>query len=228
MIKVIDEYDRRNLSEGRDKGMGFAFCHKPENDIAKTVHAISACKDYLNDIVFTEHTKKTMSAYGLTTTVGNIFKGTDKAYIAIKILARQNGDRYSTQDDDEKNLSDNYQNIYKFLNFFEDKLGIERSLIAPTQDPDTFLIEFSQAWSSYTYSISLFSLLTRLGQFYKGGDELKFVESYNSFQEDVYLAKQVYPKIVKLLDMGGLVKQDLSVMEPNTKTHNFGIAAMQI
>lgn len=223
MLKVIDNYKRKALNEGRNYQMGFAFCSPPKKEVVETVQALTACKDYLNDIVFTESTKTKMSAYGLKTSFKGIFEGTDKAYLAISILPHQNGGDYGSMERDTERLRNNYKTLNEFMNYFCEKLNTAPCSIEATENANVFLVTFDKSWAKYTYAISLFGLLLRVGQFYTKGDPLTFVKEFSLFAPDVYLVKAVLPKIEKLISNGGLIEQDLSVLEPGEDVHNLGI-----
>lgn len=214
--------------EGRTYQMGFAFCSPPKKTVAYTVQALTACKDYLNDIVFTESTKQKMSAYGLSTTFKGIFEGTNKAYLAISILPYRNGADYGSLNKDRQRLKDNYKTLEGFMNYFCNALNTDPCTIEASKTEDVFLVTFDQNWAKYTYSISLFTLLLRIGQFYTEGDPMEFIKKFSAFPPDVYLIKGVIPKIEKLLFKGGLIKQNLSKLNPGHDVHNLGILGFNL
>jgi hypothetical protein len=130
--------------------------------------------------------------------------------------------------EDIDNLNQNYLTLKSFMNHFDSALGLKKTqLYKANIDVDSiFVVKFDKAWAQYTYSISLFSLLLRVGQFYKGDvPPMDFLNSFSAFSPDVYLVKKVLPKINKILELKSLPEQDLSTLKPGTGIHNFGIMA---
>ena len=227
MLKIIDKQNRGKLNEGRNYQMGFAFCKKVSNKVLETIQPISPCKDYLNDVVYSERTGKNVSAYGLNTSKLGLFDKKRKAYLAIKIMDYHHGGFNKLQQHTE-NLKNNYANLNKFLNYFEEKLGMAKTQVAPA-DNDCFVLILPIGWTKYNYAISLYSLLARVGQFYDGTtDPLTFMDTYKDFPEDTYLVKSVIPKVKKMIELGKLPVQDLNTLGQGTQVHNAGIMAFNI
>lgn len=225
MVVVLDKQNRSKLLEGRDYQMGFGFLRKTGVRLFETIQPISPCKDYLNDVVFSEATGKPVTAYGLKTGKINLFENEKYAYLGIKILPHKGGGVYPQMEEHIQNLNQNYKNLKKFLNYFDKALSLKLSQIYQAND-NIFVIKFDKAWASYTYSISLYSLLCRLGQFYKGDvSPMDFLKSFKEFNPDVYLCLNSLPKINKILELSSLPLQDMSTLQPGTGVHNFGIMA---
>lgn len=219
-LTIIDKQNRRVLSEGKSYQMGFAFLKKVDDKTFETVQPISPCKDYLNDVIYSEHTGKDCHAFGLSYTKQNIFDG-DKAYMCFKICPQFGGNTYQGMDEDIKNLNENSENVQKFLNFFEAKIGTEFVSKIEKVEDNLFMVTFPVFWCKYTYLISLFSLIIRCGQCYKGGDEMQFFTTFGKWGE-VYNIKAAKPK-VEMIMQGALPVQDLSKASGNTSIHNMGI-----
>lgn len=187
-MKIIDNKNRDVLSEGRNSQMGFAFCKQLKSLVFETVQPISPCKDYLNDVIWSENTNKTISACGLKYKKEDILNN-EKVFLAFKICPRQrtsgyerseNGVKY-TMEDDVKNLRKNYKNIQLLLNYLEEKLKIKnKSIIALSDDKKTYLAKLNPFWVSKLYLVSLVSLLIRMGQFYDGSmAPQQFLDTYD-------------------------------------------------
>ena len=222
MITLIDKQNRKTLGEGRSYQMGFAFVKKtPEKDEYTTVQAITACKDYLNDVVWSEHVDKPIVAYGLKYSKVGLFDS-NTAYMVLSILPYHYGSDYPNQERDTKNLKENFKLLQEFLNYIEQLLLLDvRTEIEEIAD-NKYLVKFSYEWCKGTYLISLYTLLIRAGQFYKEGDPLEFLEKFNAMPEDTYLVQGMYPKLKKLIETG-FVKQDLEALPGGTTVHNCGI-----
>lgn len=219
---VVDKQNRGKLSEGRNYGMGFAFCKREGNSMQfETVQPISPCKDYLNEPVYTEATGKASYAYGLSYSKQGIFEEQKYGYLAIKILPYHSGGAYPKQEEHKQNLNKNYLNIQTLLRSFEEEFKIEgRTRIYKTTDSETFLLYVPLKWKEGTYLISLYTLLVRIGQFYDGvSDHRDFVKNFTAFGEDTYLAKGAYEKMSKYFGKE-LPEQDMKDMDC---PHNIGI-----
>lgn len=222
MIKDI--HDRKKLSEGRNYGLGFAFLKKLKNNY-ECIMPITACKDYLNDVIFTEKTGISISAYGLTSEKNNIFEK-DKGYLVLSTLHYKNGSKYSDFDEEKELLNNNYKNLQVFLNKFEELLGWEKSILSFVED-NMILVELSINWCKTTYGISLYTLLCRVGRWYDGEENvLSYLENFDKFSPDVYLCTSSLPKIKKFIE-NKPIEQDFDIKKilenPITFVHNKGI-----
>lgn len=201
-VNIVDKMDRNVLGEGRSMQMGFAFCKKISEDSYETVHPISPCKDYLSDVVWTEHTGKHISCCGLTYNKRDIYDG-KTAYMAIKICKSKYGSTYPDYEKDRENLSKNYKNIQTILNWVEDQLKIEQKTeILQTSKDDIFFLKFDYFWSQYPYLTSLYALLVRIAQWYRGEKHPgKFLEEF-CHGADMYLWKTAGPRLSYLIECG--------------------------
>lgn len=222
MIKIIDSKNRRILCEGKSYQIGFAFLKKIKPGLYETVHPISPCKDYLNDVVYSERTGKPCVAYGLRYEKQDIFTNLS-AYLAFKICDHFGGGRYEGQDKDEKNLEDNYLNLQKFLNIMEDKIGITHSIIRKTETPGLFIIKVPMFWAKSTPLISLYSFLIRIGQYFDPKKEaMEFFETFN-LNEDSYYIVSIKEKLKKLIEIKNPPDQDFDFLQGNEYVHAMGI-----
>src|SRR5678815_2084268 len=150
-IVLSDKKDRKILSEGRNYQMGFAFCKKESHGKYSTVQPISACKDYLNDVVYSEMTGKPCAAYGLSVKKENIYdEEAGYAYMVIKILPYQRSSNYPNQEKDMQNLKENYKLLEKFINYFEEKKGLPHLSQITEIDEDRFFIRVPLFWCRAT------------------------------------------------------------------------------
>ncbi len=216
-FKFIDNQNRGELGEGRDYGMGFAFL-KRTKDVLRTVQPISPCKDYLNDVLYSERTGKPFKAHGLNTTKKDIFDH-DEAYMVMSICKQgaYGGYEYMGYKDDLKLLDSNYPNMEKMINYFEEQFKVEgRTKLTKLKD-NRILISFPLFWTFGTYLISLYTLLMRVAPYYKGGDVMKFLKTHKG--EDTYVIKAAMPKIDQMIN-GHIPKQNLVKLH---NVHNCGI-----
>jgi hypothetical protein len=184
-IIINDNCDRGVLSEGRNYGMGFAFLKKTGDNKFQTIMPITACKDYLNDVVYTEHTQREVSAYGLKTSFNNLLKESH-GYMVIKMLPRSDGGDYSVKNRnlavDTKQLKDNYKNIQKFINL----IAPEYKIVIRKADDDMFFIKLNKKWMSNNYAISLLTFLLRVSLYWDGvEDPLEFIKKIKNDKSDI-------------------------------------------
>lgn len=212
-MQLKDEQDRRKLEEGRSYGLGFAFC-KRSGDTVETIQPISPCKDYLNDVVYTEATGKPFYAFGLNTAKTGCFDD-GKAYLVMGILPYQKGGNMTNHDKLVATL-DSITPIASFLSHFERGMGVDVSRWEKIAS-NRILATLPRFWVEATYRISLWTLLARVGLQYKGGDPMEFLSAYDG--DDTYLLKKATPKIKAML--GGTIPiQNFNVP---FSVHNTGI-----
>lgn len=229
-MKVINKISRNNLGEGRSSRLGFSFAKKVDDNTLQTVYAISPCKDYLNDVVFSETTGKPCSAHGCHAKKEGTFD--EGVFLAMRICLNKYGRTpYKQYEEDKQNLNKNILNIVKFLNIFEERFGIEGRTEAIKIDEyedvdnykeDVHVFLVPKDWIKATFAISLYTLLLRMAMWYDGKQDVdKYLEEYK--EEDVYLFNPVKP-VLKLFAEKGIPEQDMSKLTPGGSVHNYGIS----
>ena len=231
--KINNTLDRGVLIEGVTSGMAFAFLHDTGKEYV-TVSPLSCCKDYLNEVVFTENTGIGSQAFGFKyPEKKGVFK--KKAYLAIKILGRHRGDSYSygpSIETDRKHLANNYLHIESLLHYFEEKLKMkERTEITKDKD-DMFLVAAPLDWTKSTPAISLYTLLMRVALVYDGKVEpMKFLNSYSYNGYDSGLLKDALKKWEHILKAKTLPDQpkfdETAAKNYRSSPHNHGIVHYQ-
>jgi hypothetical protein len=218
-ITLIDKQDRKKLQEGRNYGIAFAFA-KRDGDTYELVMPCSACKDYLNDQLYSEVTGKPYSAYGFNSKKTGCFKD-GMGYLAVAVLDYHSGGKYVGRDKDEAYLEAHLGAVESFLRAFEGKLGIK--LASDTTciriEQNRYLFIVPAWWLDATWKISLYSLLIRAaveGRYVKG-DIMKFLAGVKT--SDQYHLTKVIPKVEQLF-AGQVPVQD---MTKPFSVHNTGI-----
>lgn len=216
---LIDTQDRRKLREGRDREIGFAFAKKTDGTLT-LLQPISACKDYLNDVVYTEHTGIPFAGYGIVTSRVSAF--TDRAYLVMAILTAgaQTQIPYPNYERDAARLESSFLGMQKFINHFEAILKLEPTVITKLE-PNRFCVDLPAFWVRYPYLISSYSLVLRNGLWWDGVKDpmahLKWLSN-----EDYYMMGNFLPKWKRIL-AGELPVQD---MTEHYDIHNTGIIGM--
>lgn len=219
---LIDEHSRSNLSEGRNWGLGFAFCKK-EGDNYRTVMPISPCKDFLNDVVFSEHTGENFYIHGLSTSKQGIFDN-GVAYVVMGIMNnRVLGTPHKDHEMLEKGLMAFKTTLEPVLSHFEVPLGIRHTTLEQIA-PNRILATLGKEWVSSTPMVSLWSLLCRVGLKYTGGDVDKFCADI--WDDDAFMIKPAVEKW-KIMVGKGIPHPDW-VTTKAKRVHNHGILSLQI
>lgn len=227
-IIITDNHNRDILNEGRNSGMGFAFLKKESENVFKTVHPLSPCKDYLNDVVFSENTGIPTTKYGLSYEKQDIYDG-ELFYLAIKIVsAKENQYFYSKNSlEDKILLLNNHKHIQILLNYFESNLLFTTFSTVEKAKDDYFLLSSPINWCISSYTISLFSLLVRLSLVYDGKEDvLSFLNNYSYNKQDTDFIKACLPKIMKILETKILPIQQFNEENARNNTwcpHSLGI-----
>lgn len=220
MVTIIDKQNRSKLAEGRNNGMAFAFLKKiegKENEF-KTVMPPSPCKDYLAEVIITENTGYGTRGCGLSYPKKlNIFS--DVAYMSISILKTSDSSwasySYSNSfNNDVKKLAENYKNLQKLINNLEKTLKLSSLTTIKEANNNKFLVTLPIEWTKSTHSISLYSLLLRVGMFVENPNEdiVKYVSNFTYNTGDKSLCSSIIPKL-KLI-----IKNKM--LPPNTIKYN--------
>ena len=163
MKKIEEKYKRSSLIEGRNFGLGFAVL-KPVNKAKtkfETENAFTACRDYLNDFSYVEHTKKEIgSIHGYNHKLKNCFDNKRLFYIGVNTLNYNGGNVWLQKEEALKGLSSNYKNLEKLLNKFEEKLNL-KSRTSIILDEDTLILKAPIYWTKTTALISVYTLIIR-------------------------------------------------------------------
>lgn len=234
-ISFKNKEGRSSLVEGVRSGLGFCFCKREnkengKDDVFVAIHPMSSCKDYLNDVVFSENTGKPMfKVHGLSTKKTGVFESDALAYIALGILKDGFGN------------PNNFDDMVKMLMAYtSDEALVGKTLLINKVEtaiglPDSELTRFydagggiviaaiSKFWVDATFKISLWSYLVRCGLKYKGEDVFDFVVSSSLY------GTTVSQKIKKVIRQG-FPKQDMDALhkEGNYHVHNAGISSCEI
>jgi hypothetical protein len=180
------------------------------------------CKDYLNDVIFSEATGKPCKAYGLKYEKQGIYDN-GLAYMGIKICPHKSGMKpYAGQDKDEENINANFLKIEEFVHHFEDLLGVETKTKIEKVKDNLFLLTFSEYWCKYTYLISLWSLLVRCGQYYKDGEKEAFMRNF-PYLGDTYNCTNALNKLNRIVKEGLPVQKLENLHGTEDDVHNVGI-----
>jgi hypothetical protein len=171
MSRIIDDFPRAGLAEGRNSGLGFAIVVK-DDDKFRAVMPFSACKDYLNDVIYAENIGKLLpSIYGFEyTKINNIFND-NYFYLGLKTLNPGTGSG-KTLTNDMQELENKYlknmPNIIKIVNYFEDIMLLDSYSTIEYVEDGYMIIKVNEVWGRKLFLISFLSLLLRMFYLYDG------------------------------------------------------------
>jgi hypothetical protein len=227
MVKIIEKCDRNRLCEGRNWQMGFAMLKKTAEDTYETVVPISPCKDYLNDVIFSEATGLPLQVYGASTKKTGIFETEPMAYMGFKICPKFGSKTYNGMEADILNLEKNIKNIETLINYVEEQFKLKERSTFHKAEEGHYLAIMPMWWVKYTYLISLYTLLVRMAQFWNGeGTAQQYLDKYSTPLDKSLWdgAKPAYKFILE----DGLYKQDLSKWKSTDSytIHNCGIVGI--
>jgi len=215
------EETRDVLSEGRNCGIGFALLKKTAEGFFEGAQPISPCKDYLNDVVYTEHTGKPIGVWGLKTKVMKIFDG--NAHMAISVCPYQGEDatKHDTFEVEREAMINNLSACQKLMNTIEDRLKIDGHTEMLQVTDNLVYAQLPKEWYGSTWLISLWSFMFR--NFIYAASEDPFEAMLKTKDSgDSMTAKTVIAKIKKF-EKEGLPKQDLASLTGPHTIHNCGI-----
>lgn len=237
-IELVDSHSRFRLVEGKTYGVGFAFCKRDGHKFT-CVGPISTCKDYLNEVVFTENTKTQSSAYGYQAQYTGCFE--DKvAHLVICVMGSKNATydyskgmyvckdpanpeiKHANFDREFEYLRDNYKLLEGLMNQAEDFLKVgSHTKIQPIPGTTRYIVTLPIWWTQYTYLISLYALLIRIGveSMYKSGNIVDVLTKCRT--EDSLYAATAKQKMDKMA-AGNIYKQVFDLTRPNSH-HCMGI-----
>ena len=142
---------------GKHSGWAFQFL----NDNYEGIHLGVCCKDFLQDIVWSELTKKSMSIYGQNSSYLGVLDKQELLKICIYPYLF-NGVPLPVIN----NINELAENLQRFLNEIEILKGYNLSTVYSLDNK--IIIEFSKEWISKPLVFSLFTLFCRFGIYYDG------------------------------------------------------------
>lgn len=214
-----------SLIEGVSNGFTFSLIDAE----GVTMHTPAQCKDYLQDLWWSEYNEKPTSVWGFTWKPGKI-KTDEKLY------------RFALRDDRSKTLLDRKKGMVSYLNAFEKALGFDLSTIEETENGNNVLIlNAAGGWFKHCPMISAFTTITRLGMLYEGGDPIEYITGlakkfpkdggyygkapagfFDAMMADLGRIKTILPRL-KLLMSGEYPKAKWTEFSTGGNAHEGGI-----
>ncbi len=206
---------RNHLVESFNHGFRYALL----DDKYRTLHVPANCKDYIQDMVWSETKKRPATIYGFTWTPGAIDITRPRQVLGIQ---------FPDEFQPKSNLP-----WQSFLNFFSDELGYPKTSLQLTNAGRAALILYPNQWYHSPVMTSMFTSLIRLGSNYLGEQKpLEFLDllAYSRATQvvmqhclpDVQRLKATLPRI-KIIIAGRLPNQTYREYSDVGYTHSNGI-----
>ncbi len=213
-MKIINNFRSgiNEYSEGRQRGVEFAFATKNNDTEYTLIHAMTTCKDFLNDTLHAEIKKieKPFTIYKLKSWYRKLF--TDDVFYLVTKMRTDPKVKYC------------FSNAIRELNKVEEIIGISASEMVECED-NFYLFKMNKYWIKTTYHISFVTLLIRC-LIYKTDIESSFKE----YLEDVDLpfGDYDYKDYLNLDKVLPILKdctyyEDILLKDNPKKIHDIGI-----
>lgn len=221
-FEFIELDTRKKLAEGRDYGVGFTHAKRKDTQLV-AIQALSPCRDYINDVIYSEVTGKTYSAHGQDSKREGIFED-GNSYLIFGVCKRgRELYEYDGYKRDYDSLAANYKTLQKFINYFEKSFNIKQKSVILKLKENRYVCISSLFWADATYKASLLSFLLRVGIYYEAGNPMEYLDNFSQNDSDKMLYNSFKSKL-KLMLGGFFPKQDLNSL---TNVHNTGIVTFK-
>jgi len=160
----------------------FDFCVSFVDKNNKVLTTPTPCKDYLQDIIWSETTGKSIDVYGLKWKQGNFDITTPTTKLALfGGLVKLNG---------------MVENMQVFLNHFDKAQGMEPSKIYLTEDDKVIVVEFDSNWTKGGGPlISAFTTAIRVCGLYTGEAPIDYLKKVFDAYKKTKSIKPDYMKV---------------------------------
>lgn len=190
-LQIEDNFNRKVLSEGRNFGIGFSILKKINNFKFETLLPFSACKDYLNDIVYKTYYNSDLkfTVHGYDAKKIDCYNNKKYFYFGVNTLHYNKSTMlWNLYDEATTILINNVENLVKVINILEEHFNVNKSRTSFYKTTDNIIIlKCPIFWLKKTYLISLLALTVRLYFNVKETDLKKGI--------NIFTAKDIVPFI---------------------------------
>lgn len=175
------------------------------------------CKDYMQDVFWSEFSGKSGSVWGLNWKPGQFDVNKDRFRMAVL------GGQVS--------LKDTVKQLQKFINAFDKAQGFNPTKVLETDDEKMIVIDFSSEWATSAPLVSTLTTLVRIAGVYKTGNVEKYLEELhkngtsdlpNYMHKEHERLESTLPRMKALLN-GDKVEYAWNKISSMPLSHNCGI-----
>lgn len=134
----------------------------------KALHTPTPCKDYLQDIFFTEYTGETSNVYGILWKRGMLDMSQE-----FFNLAMMGGDY---------ELESKVSQMEAILQSLDKAQGIPLSTVLPTTNPKIVVIKFHKDWTRNGPTLSAYTSMVRISAYYQGEEPMEFLHKMEGYR----------------------------------------------
>lgn len=186
----------------------------------RAVHSPFMCKDYLQDIFWSEYTGNTAEIYGISWKQGMFDVSVDRFNMALL--------------GGKECLKERKEQLEAFLNVFGKAQEIPDCVVHETDSMFNVVLEFHKGWVQSGPLLSAFTALIRLSGAYSVGDDMekylknlsKFVNEKHDFPKymtpDINRMDIALPRLLALLQ-GKTIDFPWEKFDSVGKAHNYGL-----
>lgn len=138
----------------------------------KALHTPFECKDYLQDIFWSENTGNVSEIWGITWEPGRVNPSL-KTYSLAMLGAS------------DHKLHSRIPMMKSLLNQFETALGFRKTRISPSTHPDHIVVKFSGEWTQSPLLLSAFTTLIRISGMYEGENPVEYLKRLKSLKSSM-------------------------------------------
>lgn len=150
------------------------------------LHTPFMCKDYLQDIFWSEAIGRPIAAHGLEWTSGRLPPAEEYR------LALHGG---------QEDMARKAPFLQEFLNRVEQAQGFPLSKVETTDDPHLIVVTFNKAWTTNGPLVSALTSIIRISGAYEGGDPIAYLDSVNKELKDPKTGKYVWDPAPKYMQV---------------------------
>jgi len=235
-MKILEApYDRSELNEGRDYGIGFSVLKADSANNLKPLFPFTACKDYLNDFIYVEQSGKNIDKiFGFQHEFMNYFQNKKRLILGVTPLMYESGgninDEWKNYDDCSSHFINNSENFITILHYVEIMMNGTSKLTKLLGIVDnTWVLELNPIWQTTGPAISFFTLFARCYFNFKDSPSIENIKAHTPYIMDDEMMKNSILDILDNLDITeNIFNTDLYLKEnkdsSSSTIHNLGVS----
>lgn len=181
-VVKVDMVPVLKMSYNQISNLGFCFALL-NNDL-RALHTPFECKDYLQDIFWSDRVGKSASIWGMEWKHGIFDSRADRFKLAL-----------SHGSDDLSQIAPLMQ---EFINHFDAAQGIESTQVMKTEDKHIIMVDFDKGWTTCGPQLSALTTIIRVSGDYIGGDPIDYLTTIKEAPEPSIKHKWIRVEISRL------------------------------